>query len=232
MSSVLISEKANPGMVSYLTSMGHTPIYIRGTSVVHEAISSHVDIYCCLIGEELVIAPEQLNLIEAQLILAGVPYLKGASDLKPAYPGDIAYNAAVTGKYFIHHLKHTDPVLLDRARNQGLTLIDAKQGYTKCNLVVVTENALITSDEGIAAQLTPYPIAVLLVQPGHVNLPGFASGFLGGASGRVDDTIIFNGNLAMHPDCKQIISFIEAHGLKVAYFQGFELEDIGSIVAL
>lgn len=232
MSSVLISERANPGMISYLISWGHSPIFIRGTNAVHDAISSHVDIYCCLIDGQLIIAPEQLALIEDQLILDGALYQKGAIGLMSAYPGDIAYNAAVTGKYFIHNLKHTDPVLLEKTHTHGLILIDVNQGYAKCNLVVVSENALITSDEGIAAELSSYPIDVLLIQKGHVNLPGFASGFLGGASGRVNDTIIFNGNLAMHPDCNAIIAFIESHGLKVAYFQDFDLEDIGSIITL
>lgn len=207
-------------------------IRIQSTASVYEAISAHADIYACPIGGELILAPEQNAGIGLVLSSAGVVYSLGSSILQQSYPGNIAYNAVSTENYFIHNLKHTDPVLLDKARRLGLILIDVKQGYTKCNTVVVSPNAFITSDAGIASRLSSYPIDVLLIQSRHVILSGFSQGFLGGASGKVDDTIYFNGDLSRHPDCQRIISFIEARGLSTIYFEDYPLEDIGSIIGL
>ncbi len=232
MSTILLSEKANPLLVSYLRDKGHDIIYIKATASVHEAIAAHGDIYACLAAGNLVIAPEQLDLIEAQLKSFGICYWRGATVLAPLYPGSIAYNAAITGKYLIHNLKHTDRVLLDFARERGLEMVNVKQGYTKCNCVVVSEDAIITSDQGIASQLSSYPIDVLLVSPGYVSLPGFPQGFLGGASGKVGNSMVFNGNLKQHPDRESIEAFIGARGLSIVYFEDYELEDIGSIIEI
>ncbi len=63
-----------------------------------------------------------------------------------------------------------------------------------------------------------------------MELPGYDTGFIGGTSGRVGDEIIFNGDLSAHPDCQAIRQFIEERGLKVRYFSGYPLRDIGSII--
>jgi len=132
----------------------------------------------------------------------------------------------------MHNAKHTDPVILNKAKELGLESIHVKQGYTKCSLVILDDNAAITSDKGLAAALKKYGIDILLITHGHVNLPGFPYGFLGGASGKVDDEIIFNGNLSAHPDFEKIKDFICQRGLKVTWFEEYPLEDIGSIIQL
>ncbi len=47
-----------------------------------------------------------------------------------------------------------------------MTLIDVGQGYTKCSIVVVAEDAIITYDEGIIRACSKYPeLEVLQVSP-------------------------------------------------------------------
>jgi hypothetical protein len=94
----------------------------------------------------------------------------------------------------------------------------------------VDEDSIITYDRGIAKAAEAAGINVLTVDPGHVELPGYDTGFIGGTSGRVGDEIIFNGDLSAHPDCQAIRQFIEERGLKVRYFSGYPLRDIGSII--
>jgi hypothetical protein len=73
---------------------------------------------------------------------------------------------------------------------------------------------------------------VLMITPGHILLPGYDTGFIGGASGRIGDTVIFNGDLSAHPDSDRIIRFIEDRGLKVRWFPEWPLKDIGSIISI
>jgi hypothetical protein len=70
----------------------------------------------------------------------------------------------------------------------------------------------------------------LLIDKGHIQLQGFDYGFIGGASGRIGDTIIFNGDITQHPDYEKIAAFIEDRDLKIKYFTEYPLEDIGSII--
>ena len=105
-----------------------------------------------------------------------------------------------------------------------------KQGYACCSIVPVDEDSIITADRGIARAAEAAGIKVLTVEAGHVELPGYDTGFLGGTSGRVGDEILFNGDLSSHPDFEAIKDFIGSRGLKIKYFEGYPLRDIGSII--
>lgn len=213
-----------------LKSKGCQLIEIRKTGAVYDAVSSHADIYLCRVGGGLIVAPEQLPFICDALTACRVEFAPGASRLGFRYPMNVKYNAAQIGRRLIHNTDYTDPVILDKARSAGLELIRVKQGYTKCNLVLVDEKSAITSDMGLSAALQRYEIDVLLISQGHVALPGFRYGFLGGASGRVGDEIIFNGNLSAHPDFDKIKAFIGQRGLRTVWFEEYPLEDVGSII--
>lgn len=179
--------------------------------------------------------------------------------LSQVYPGDVPYNACCTGRYFIHNLKYTAPELLaaagivisapapgpqtagpqtagHKAQPQtGLTgamiPVQVPQGYTKCSIVCVDETSIITYDTGITKACRKAGLKVLQIAPGHVRLPGYPTGFLGGASGRVGREILFNGDLSAHPDCAAIRDFIESRGLSCVHFPDYPLTDVGSILS-
>ena len=182
-------------------------------------VDNHPDVLLCKLGAK----PES-------------PIYEGVSDkLSPAYPNDCRYNATCTGKFFIHKLDITDSELLSAAKtNCGdeLQLINVRQGYTKCSTVIVDEDSIITYDKGIAKPCEAVGMSVLLVEPGFVKLRDADTGFIGGASGRVDDEIVFNGNLSAHPNFREITTFIEDRGLDCKWFDSYELEDIGSIITI
>lgn len=210
-----ISKKANEELIKYVESEGFKVSLVFSENLVGENISCHPDIFMCKLGSQ-----------DNSFLFKG-----DCKKLRTDYPGDIRYNAACTGKYFIHNLKYTDPLLLKKAKEMGMELIDVKQGYTKCSVVVVNENSIITYDQGIARACKKHPeLEVLLISPGFVRLDGFDTGFIGGASGRLGDHIVFNGNLYEHPDFLRILSFIMKKNLKVKWFPSYPLTDIGSII--
>jgi len=211
MNKAYLSEQANPILVEYLKNLGYEISFVSATSHTYFPVNSHPDIYLCKIG--------------FRKVFYGKPELLGFN-----YPDNCIYNAVFMGKYFIHNLNYTAKELLLYARRAGKELINVSQGYTKCNMAVVSDNAAITSDEGIAKALEQTDIDLLVVTPGHVILKGFPSGFIGGASGKVGNKMIFHGDLSSHPDFNRIQGFVEKHHCKLVYFEQFELEDIGSII--
>ena len=230
MNTVCLSENSNIILKETLKGKGNRLIEVRKTDAVYDAVSSHADIYLCKVGGCLIVAPEQLPFIREALTSGGVEFAPGFSRLGDRYPMNVRYNAAQIGGRLIHNTNFTDPVILDKARLSGLELVRVKQGYTKCSLVTVDENSVITADMGLAEALQKYKVDVLLISQGHVVLPGFSYGFLGGASGRVGDEIIFNGNLSAHPDFDKIREFIAQRGLRAVWFEEYPLEDVGSII--
>ena len=213
MKRVYISEKTNELLKAYLRDRDYEIIEIKGTGRVHPAVDTHPDIYMCKFGAE----PDD-KVFHGDI-----------SELGFKYPDDVRFNAACVGKFFIHNLKYTSNELL--AKTNCFHMVDIKQGYAKCNIVAVDNHSIVTSDDGICRALEKVDgIEVLKVQKGFVKLEGFEYGFLGGASGRVGNELVFNGNLENHPDFHRIQEFAASRGIEIRYFREYELEDIGSII--
>lgn len=204
----ILSEKAHPELLSYISEKCDDIITV--SQMIDSPIGSHADLYYCKLKDDLLFSGD-------------------SSRLKNTYPGDCLYNAASTGKFFIHNHRITDESLIQAAKDCGLTAIHVRQGYSKCSIAVIDESGIITSDAGIYRSCRE-DLDCLLISPGYIDLPGYKCGFIGGCTGRLDDTVIFNGNLAAHPDHETIKEFITKRGLEVKYFGSYPLTDIGSMI--
>lgn len=204
---VLLSKNADNQLISEFEEV----ILVDRTASVYDAVSCHPDIYYC-------------RLPNGDVIKADV------RELGVVYPYNIGFNAVCLDKYFIHNLKYTNPRLITCAERFGLVPVNVKQGYTKCSCVVVDGKSIITADEGIYSVLSKIKnINVLKIRKGYVNLSGFDYGFLGGASGRVGDTLYFAGDITKHPDYEKINAFVSEKGIRMKWFD-YPLTDIGSII--
>lgn len=228
--SILISSEANDTLIKYLRSKGYKIVILKPLMNVSRLVTSHPDVICCKLGEH-----------DDSPIFTGE-----RKKLSAKYPGDSIYNAVCTGKYFIHKLSITDSRLKSATMNlynsdfrcntgkepqeRELQFINVRQGYSKCSTVVVDRDSIITFDKGIAKPCIKAGMNVLLIEPGHIKLPGTNTGFIGGTSGKIGGEIIFNGDLSVHPSFKKIKIFIESRGLKCQWFENYPLQDIGSII--
>lgn len=211
--STYLSVDAGSELREYLEVIGREVIPFRTDGITDKRISNHPDIFMCKMAAD-----------SGQII--------HADDDPPNfnYPEDIKYNAACTGKYFLHNLKYTSRKLLQSAIDGDLTLIDVKQGYTKCSTVVLDEDSIITYDHGIYNSAKKFGMNVLLISEGGIELPGYDTGFIGGTSGRIGKEIIFNGDLSRHVDYERIDEFIRSRNLVCRFFKNYDLRDIGSII--
>lgn len=215
MREIYISEYADARLLRYLSEKGYAIKPVRNDARLGEFTGAHADLHMTKLGA-----------------LPSSPVLMADErDFAPDYPRNAAYCAVCLDKYIIHRLDITAKPLKIAAESLGLAPIGIRQGYSKCSCVVVDGASVITSDDGIARALAPYSdIDVLKVSAGYVELAGFDTGFLGGASGRVEGEIVFNGDLSRHPDFEKICEFIQSRSLAVKYFSEYPLRDIGSII--
>lgn len=220
---IFLSALADPRLKEYITGLGCEIENVRTSGLVSEPVSCHPDIFYCALNSAAV-----SELAEEGRMLPGNIYKGKASALKPKYPGDVLYNAAAVGRYLICS-QFTSPELVNAS---GLIPVRVRQGYVKCNLVVVDDSHVITEDRGIAGVLEKLEgVECLLVEPGRVGLQGYDHGFIGGCSGRIGDVLIFNGDLRAHPDYKKIAAFVSGCGVDLKFFEDYPLADIGSIIA-
>ena len=131
-----------------------------------------------------------------------------------AYPDDIALNALR-----MRFPDRGDVVLCraDSASRELLSMFDRgniiniRQGYAACSACKVTERAIITADRGEALAAERLGADVLLISPGGIALPGYDTGFIGGASARIGDALFFFGDPMLHPDGERIMDFVQSH---------------------
>ena len=217
MERVLISSCADEEIRNALAGSGIEIVPVGPCKAVSEPISCHPDILMCKLGTA-----------------SDSPVFRGNESLLSAdYPGDVLYNAVVTEKYMICNTRTVSKELMAAAKElyPDIKTIHVSQGYTKCNVVVVDDSHFITEDEGIyKALMAEDGPECLLITGGYVQLPGYDRGFIGGASGRIEDEIWFNGDISAHPDAENIVRSICGCGLTACWISDKPLVDIGSII--
>ena len=146
------------------------------------------------------------------------------------YPLDVLFNACLIGNRLICNEKTVSRQILNAARESEVEIVNANQGYTKCSICIVSENAIITSDKHIERSCTDIGMDVLLISEGNISLPPYNFGFIGGTSGQCGENVFFCGSLSTHPDGNRINAFCTKHGKKAISLSDGELQDVGSII--
>lgn len=210
------------------------PIIIPKTPLVYEAINGHVDIQLNILSkkDKLVIVSKDINKsFLSSLKDKKINYVLSHNSLGFKYPDDIILNGLILEKFFIHNLNFTDKTLLESQKNKKN--IHVKQGYTKCSVLPIREDSIITSDKNIAKELLNYNFNVLLIPSGDILLPTLNYGFIGGTGGMISENkIAFFGELSNYAYGQDIYSFLYKLDVEPIYLRKGKLIDRGSLLTL
>ncbi len=201
---------------------------------VHESIAYHPDIVIHPINHNtLAIAPNVFDYYEEKLSDMGINLIKGEKYLSSKYPEDIAYNVGRLRGIAIHNFKYTDEVLKFHLKKENIDFVNVNQGYTKCSLAIVGEDAAITADYPMYKKLISLGYKILLIESGHVLLKGQNYGFIGGTNGNLyNGKSIISGSLNEHPNKDEILKFFIENSTDLIFLSQKNLLDIGTIIAL
>ncbi len=231
---IAIDARAPEYILNKLASMGIDLIPVEPCENIHSAVSGHPDILLHpLKNQKILVAPNAPYELVSKLENFGFITIPGHSFLKSNYPEDIAYNVARIGEVCFHKLKHTDPVLKKNLLEDGLTLINVKQGYSKCSVAILNNRTIITSDKGIHTSALENQIESLLISPGYIELKGHDYGFIGGCTGLIGPGVLaVTGSLNSHPDHDRIETFVRKHQIDLVYLSEKRPVDLGSLIPL
>ncbi|MDO4792913.1 MAG: hypothetical protein Q3993_01930, partial [Filifactor alocis] len=176
--------KDYPEVIGFMKNRGINLIFLSEDRRFYKAIQGHPDIIGCPVFSKTIIDEEVYWRHRQEL--EGFEIEKGRATLSGNYPYNVAYNVAVFGKIAIRG-RWADPVLSSELEGRKISSLVVNQGYAKCNIVIVDENSIITSDRGIY-QSCRDSLNILLVSVWkEIELPGLDYGFLGGASLTIGD---------------------------------------------
>lgn len=231
MNKLIIASELNKTSLHMLHCMGYDVINFNCNPNVDDKIAHHTDISFFVYKKDIFIAKEMEELADT-FISYGFNVHIEPEYLGSKYPDDVRLNCVASGDYLLCNESTVSANILNYFKENGKTIINVKQGYTKCSVIPVADNAIITDDESVYRICTAYGIDVLQVGKGSVALKGYDYGFIGGASGVLDNVIVFNGDLGTHPDGEKIAEFINKYNKLYINLKPGKLEDIGSIIAL
>lgn len=234
MKSVIIDYRTDYEIIANLNSLGYKTILSYNCKQVCVPLSGHPDMQICKLPDSTyVCSPEAFEYYKSALSDYNINLICGSTQLRSNYPMDIAYNVAWIGDFAIHNFNYTDATVKNILLNSDVDCISVSQGYSKCNLCCVSNNAVITCDNGIYKELTLRGIDALLISKGNIEIFGWSEGFIGGASGKLDNfTLAFCGNLNMHPDFFKITEFCLKYNVKCISLSEKRLMDLGTIISL
>lgn len=232
MKTVVVDFRISKSSLDTLKSMGYSIIKTQKNPHISEAICGHPDMVICkLKNHDFVINPTFRGFLNKQIQDCNL--IEGASILGKEYPHDIAYNCALVGDYLFCREKYTDCAIIDYCRGNGIKILDTKQGYAKCSICIVSDNAIITADKNIYGLAAKNNIDVLMTTNEGIVLKGFSEGFFGGATGLLEkDLLAVNGDFERHKDCVKIKNFCANYGVKIISLSDGQMSDIGSIIRL
>ena len=218
-------------------------LFLNPTEITYNSISSHPDIFFFQKDDALIYAPNAPKRIIKELKKRKIKLIEGKKEVGKKYPETVPYNAVGIGNLLIHNLKHTDETILSSYENH----INVNQGYTRCNLLALNENAFITSDVGIfnavnSQQTTDnslYPheslvetygrTSVLYIDPKQIKLEGQKNGFFPGCCGVWKNNLIVCGSTKNLKEKAELDKFLKDNNFNLIELYDGDLIDVGSV---
>ncbi len=234
MSLAIINSTFPEKAIKMLSLDGHEIIALPPSKALPHPMSTHPDMLLfCGFGaivchkdyyeENRTLIDIIVNKSENRLILSD-------EKIEEEYPRDAIFNAAVVGNNLLCNTRFISRYILELANINGINIIHVNQGYTKCSTLIVGENNIITADRGIHSAAQKAGINSLLIGAGNVSLDPYEYGFIGGATGMLENKVFFCGDLEEHPDKEKIVEFISACGKEGVFLPFERLTDTGSIL--
>ena len=228
MKNLIVDFRIHNEEKKYLISRGYNLLICPPSNLLYEAVCGHPDMLMHILDNNIMVHKDMDSEFIQKLDLLNYKVYKSNSTLQSTYPYNICLNALCIGNLFVHSINFTDTNLLSLLKNKKL--INVKQGYTKCSTCIVNNHAIITSDVSIAKALSLEKIDVLLIPPGDILLPGLNYGFIGGATGLIEDNVLaFYGHLDHYLYGKEVLKFLNKHKVEPVFLRNGKLIDRGSI---
>ncbi len=225
----IIDPRIPEECIKNLKNSGFLTITVPLTELVDTPLSGHPDIQMFIHDRNIFVHPD-IDISFLKKIEGYVNIIVCSKKLKKTYPEDVSYNIVCTGNTAFHRKKSTAPEILDYLHRNKIDIINTNQGYSKCSTLIIDENSIITADKSIHSSAINNSLNSLLIGEGYIELPGYKYGFIGGASGKFNDTIYLTGTIKHHPYENKIEQLIRSKGMNLKFLSSRRLFDSGSIL--
>lgn len=221
-----------PWLAEALERRGVTVVATQRDSRLPGPVQFHPDLQTCPLPDKQMFVLKNSPLQPALKAL-GFSLRETQCEPSGTYPGDALCGCFPWGPWLVGNPKAIDRAIAQEAQKQGLQPLPVRQGYSACSVALVDGESAITADQGMFQALRTKGFAVLLIRPGHIALPGYDTGFIGGCCGKLaPDKLAFAGALSSHPDGERMREFLHSRCVAPVELRESPLVDVGGILPL
>lgn len=221
---LVISFKTSDKLVTFLEEKNISFIKTIKNPNLDPRISDHPDLSIFSLDKDgIVVASGVYDYYKENLPHKNI--IRG-EEVSRKYPQDAVYNIVKFKDYYIHN-DHTEKIVEKYFKDNKISHLPVKQGYTKCSTIVLNES-ILTADYGIYKALKD-KVRVILLSEDIIKLDGFDKGFIGGTCGLIEDKLIFTGDIRKHKSYDLIKKECERENIDIIYPET-ELVDLGSLI--
>ena len=229
--SKIICGTQDSRILSFFAKNNIEVLGISENCYIDPSVSLHADMAAVHIGDNRIVIDKAQRKLVDKLTETGFNVITTTDFIKGSYPDDVKLNFTVINNLVVGNFRYADKNFKEAIFDKNK--INVKQGYCKCSVLVVNENALITDDESIYRKTLENGFDSLLISKGDIRLEGHKYGFIGGASGKISkNTVVFFGNIKKHRDFDKIEHFLGLHNCDFVCTDNGPLRDIGGIIPL
>ena len=206
-------------------------VKVNENSLLDAPVSQHADILCNYVGKStFLVDKNQTELCKFLEDNNGKSVI--IENIQSPYPNDCLLNFADIGDYVICNKSILPEEIVRYIPNK--TIVDIKQGYSKCSVCICGHNTIVTDDKSVYNAVLQYDsINSLLIEKGSIHINKYDYGFIGGCCGLIDkNLLLFNGDLSLHSDFDKIKNFLYDNDIKYIDIKRKPLTDIGSIIPI
>lgn len=233
MKNLFVDYRVSEEEKNNLTKLGYNLLICPPNKNLYEAVCGHPDMLLHVMDNKLILHKDIPYEFLQNLYRLRINILISQNSIEEKYPNDIILNAVSISNLFVHFTKFSDRTLINEAMRNNKKILSVKQGYTKCSTAIVNNNAIITSDIGIATAFKNENFDALLLPPGDIDLPGLNYGFIGGTCGLIEDGLLaFYGDLEYYTYGKEVLDFLKKHKVEPLFLKKGKLIDRGSIICI
>lgn len=229
---IVVMSTNNKELVNRVEELGIKVLSSENLSKLLIFEQYHTDLQLLHYNKDTVFVLKECTSLKENLKKYFPNVIEISKNIEKDYPNNVMLNCVVLNDKLFCNTKTIADEVLQMAIKDNLKIINANQGYTKCSTCIVNENAIITSDKSIYKSCRN-EMDVLLIRQGYIKLAGTDYGFIGGSSFKYNrNTLVFTGNIELHPDYESIKSFAQNHNAELFSLTENTIIDIGSIIPI
>ncbi len=230
----VFGRDSNKALIRAITAFGYTPILLPPHPLLPKPIATHPDALLFFAPDAVYTTQLYRSVAEKELLLLSEltdrPIRICRAELGYGYHREILLNAVLIGNTLLCHPPDTATEL---TQDPKYSVCAVRQGYVKCSVIPISDNALITADASIAKVAEKHGISVLSLSKNGCILNGYDTGFLGGACSYApydpETAPYFCGNLKNHPEADSVVAFCRQHKTEPISLTDAPLTDVGTV---